>query len=236
MNIAIVEDENAAAALLTEYLQRYGEEMGETFEIIRYPDAQAFLEPYDHAHQIVFMDIQMPGMDGMEASRRLREIDPHVVLIFVTNLAQYAIYGYEVGALDFILKPVNYFSLKLKIGKAVAAAKARLNTQFVVRNDEGNWYLKASEIYYVEVMKHDLLYHTTKGKIETAGSLKQEEKRLGDLGFFRCNYCYLVNLHYVSSVRGNMVTVGGNALEVSRNRKKDFLKRLSEFYGERGAC
>lgn len=235
IQVAIVDDEPQAAQELEKCLHLYEEESKLQFEATLFPSGDAFLQNYQAgAFQIVFMDIEMPGMDGMETSRRLRALDKDITLVFVTNLAQYAIQGYEVGALDFILKPINYFSFKLKISKAVAAAKSHLNTTFTVRNEKGLWYIKASELCYLEVMKHDLIYHTTTGSVETVGSLKQEEKRLTDLGFFRCNYCYLVNLRYVSGVSGNLATVNGETLEISRNRKKDFLRKLSEFYGEGG--
>lgn len=234
IRIAIVEDDCGAAELLSSYIQRYGDEMGEKFDITHYEDGASFLRSDPKSWQIIFMDIEMPGMDGMETSRRLREMDREAVLIFVTNLAQYAIEGYEVGALDFILKPVNYFSFKLKMGKAISAVRLRQREIFSVSNEGSVWYIKAAELCYVEVMGHNLIYHTVNGAFKTAGALKSEEKRLEGMGFFRCNYCYLVNLRYVSGIKGNTVTVHGEELEISRNRKKPFLERLSEFYGRGG--
>lgn len=233
-HIAIVEDDPAAAGILRECVERYEAESGETFRIDHYQSGEEFLASDPEKWQIIFMDIQMSGIDGMETSRRLRKVDRDAVLIFVTNLAQYAIEGYEVGALDFILKPVSYFSFKLKMSKAVKAVRVRKPERFAVNGEGGVWYIKSSELCYIEVMRHNLIYHTVRGELKTTGSLKSEETRLEGMGFFRCNYCYLVNMRHVSSVSGNIVTVNGVELEISRNRKKAFLETLAEFYGRGG--
>ena len=95
-------------------------------------------------------------------------------------------------------------------------------------------YLNSTEICYVEVQGHELIYHTASGeRLRTSGALKQAEAKLGG-GFFRCNYCYLVNFSYVTKVSGNLVTVGGEELQISRNRRKAFLQQLSQFYGKGG--
>lgn len=106
-NIAIVEDSKEATDVLKSYFDRFSEEMGARFNVVCFDNALDFLENYSSAFNLVLMDINMPHMDGMEASHRLREIDNNVTLIFVTNMAQYAIRGYEVGATDFIVKPVH---------------------------------------------------------------------------------------------------------------------------------
>ena len=119
VKIAIVDDESTAVSLLEGCLHQYAEETGTAMQWEQFPDAEAFLKSDIHAFDIVFMDIDMPGRNGIEASRALRERNQSIVLLFVTNLAQYAIAGYEVDALDYILKPINYFSFKLKIQKAL---------------------------------------------------------------------------------------------------------------------
>ena len=233
--VAIVEDERASARVLSDCLRRYGEETGAGFDVHFFANAVEFLEAYRHNFEIVFMDVSMPGMNGMEASHRLREMDAQVVLVFVTSLAQYAVEGYEVDALDFVVKPVNYYSFKMKIKKALAAASRNTGTVLAVPCSGGVHYLKASDILYVEVQTHELIYHTaSSGNLSASGTLKTVEAQLANDGFFRCNYCYLVNLNHVSRVAGNVAAVGGDELQISRNRKKEFMQRLSRFYAGGG--
>ena len=101
--IAIVEDNRAAMEKLQGYLERYAQENNEKFDIASFGDALAFLDSYRRIYDMVFMDIELPFINGMEAAQRLREIDKQVVLLFVTNMAQFAVKGYEVDALDYLV-------------------------------------------------------------------------------------------------------------------------------------
>lgn len=116
----IVEDDGEAADLLEGYIKRYAAESGIVFMIDRFDNAITFLENYDVGYDIVFMDIEMEDLDGVSAARLLRKRDRSVTLIFVTNMAQFAIKGYEVDALDFIVKPVKYYDFAFRLKKAVS--------------------------------------------------------------------------------------------------------------------
>ncbi len=96
MKIALVEDDNCEADVLTKYLNRYGQDKQVKLEITRYGSAEEFLKAYKNAYfSIVFMDIDLPGIRGLDAARALRRQDDCVTIIFVTKMAQYAQKGYE---------------------------------------------------------------------------------------------------------------------------------------------
>lgn len=234
MRIVIVEDELEARQRLEDCLARYAEEYGVNFSVQWYTNGFDFLERWHQDADIVFMDVDMPGMNGIETAHRMREADENVVLIFVTNLAQYAIEGYAVDALDYVLKPVDYFAFKLKIKKALRSVSACPEKIIPVLCEGQTYYLKSSEILYVEVEKHDLTYHTVNGNFTCVDSLKNAEEVLQGLNFYRCNYCYLVNLRYVTSVGNTGIQVGKNTLQISRNRRKAFLEKLTEYYSKGG--
>ena len=115
----ILEDEKDAADALRAYLSQYSAEKGVAFGVRSYDNAVDLLEAYDASADVVFADIQMPLIDGMSAAKKIRDRDKSVLIVFVTNLAQYAIEGYEVGAFDFILKPVRRTSFFMKLDRII---------------------------------------------------------------------------------------------------------------------
>ena len=232
-NIAIVEDDDKEAGLLEEQLRRYEKETGAEYRIVRFSDAIAFLTGYSADYDIVFMDIEMPDLDGMTAAKKLREVDPEVILVFVTNLAQYAVEGYEVSAMDFMVKPVRYDNLKLKLERAEKKLEGKGEDRFLVRGKNGPVVICVPDIRYVEVTDHMLTFYTNEGAIKVTGSLKEIEKRLEGRDFSRANSCYLVNLKYVTGASDGMVTVGGDRLSISRARRKSFMSDLADYLGGR---
>ena len=105
--IAIVEDDKSFIEELKKYLEQYSQEEGQEFEISTFYDGEEILENHVSGYDLILLDIEMPKVNGMDAAEKIREADENVVLMFITNMAQYAIRGYSVGALDFVMKPIT---------------------------------------------------------------------------------------------------------------------------------
>lgn len=231
INVAIVEDDLNAFEVLKNYLDRYSKETGEIFSINHYSTAINFLHNYSSNCDIVFMDIELPGLNGMDAAKKLRAVDKSVTLIFVTNMAQFAVKGYEVDALDFVVKPVSYFNFSTKLKKALDRIQTNADIEIIVNTKSGMVRIKSNDLMYVEVYHHDLIFHTKNGKYEGYGTLKKIEEMLAKAPFSRCNSCYLVNLKYVIAIKGFIAVVGDEELQISHPRKKEFVKDLNDYIG-----
>lgn len=234
LRIAVVEDDKTYAEQLKEYLVRYGTEKNQKISVALFPDGEDIVTDYSAEFDIILMDVEMTFMDGMTTAERIREKDNEVVIIFITNMPQYAIQGYKVDALDYVLKPISYFAFSQRIDRALTRVKKKEATYITVAQKGGKKKLNVDKICYVEVRDHDLIYHSTKGDIVTKSSMKEAEDTLGGTKFFRCNRCYLVNLEYVEDFRGNDVTVASDVIQVSRARKKAFMDALNDYMNEVG--
>ncbi|MCD8342036.1 MAG: LytTR family DNA-binding domain-containing protein [Clostridiales bacterium] len=230
--VAIVEDDPIYSDQLQQYLNRYEQESGEKFLPVCFSDGVDLVEHYSADYDILLLDIEMPGLDGMTAAERIRKVDREVVIIFITNMSQYAIQGYAVEALDYVLKPISYYSFTQCIQRAMERMRRRTKQFHSVSTGKGETRkLELSQIYFMEVQKHTLIYHTTEGEITASGAMSEVEQELQGR-FFRCNKGYLVNLEHVSSIQGDLVTVGGQQLQVSRAKKKPLLDALNNYINE----
>ncbi len=232
MNVAIVEDEAVERATLTSYLERFAKEENMDLSITPFKNAVNFLTDYKPTFDIVFMDIDMPYINGIDAAHKLRQIDENVILLFVTNLARYAVNGYEVNAFDYILKPMTYYDFLMKMKRV----KKRLGNgeraqDLMVGTADGTVRIRISDILYIEVLGHQIIYHTVGRDYVSSGSLSKIEKDERLTSFARCNNCYLVNLNYVNRIDGFTVYVKDVPLAISHPKKAAFMKIFNNYLG-----
>ena len=228
IRVAIVEDDNRYAKVLNDYIVKYSKENGNTINCVRFGNAVTLIENYRSEYGVILMDIDLPMMTGMEAAKRIREVDKSVVIIFITNLAQYACEGYGVEALDFVVKPVTYPDFAMKFARAVSRVEAVKEREFAIPVVGGVYRIFPDKIIYVEVISHKIVYHTVEKVIESRESLASVEKRLSESKFLRISKSFIVNPKHIILVEGLKITVTGNEdIYLSHGRRREFLQELA---------
>ena len=232
LNVAIVEDRAEAVDSLKNHMARLKAEKGLECAYTVFENGLFFIENYKPTYDVIFMDIEMPLMNGMEAAKRLRKVDPYVPLVFITDLKQYALKGYEVEAMDFLVKPVNYVSFATMMER-VCRRSTKKDERLTLSTAQGVFNVNINDVYYVEMSNHYVIYHTVTEDISFFGSLSEEEKRLPSDMFVRCNSGYLVNLAHVKKVQDGIVFVSDSQLPLSRNKKMTFMQSLLKYMSEK---
>lgn len=233
VNIAILEDDAGDEASLEQSLQRYAQEQQELFSIRTFSDPAVFLQNSPSEFDLIFLDIDLPTMTGMELARQIRRRDSLVTLIFVTNLEKYAVSGYSVGAFDFVVKPINYYRFASMLRRALRSIAARQPREVVIQTSGGITRLNVTQLYYVEIRDHLLIYHTVGENLTAWGKMSDVEAQLAPYDFARCSTSHLVNLRFVDSVEGSDVLVAGTRLPISQRRRKAFYSAVTSYFSRK---
>lgn len=229
----IVDDDSGYADYLEKCLVKYGAETGTQFSVRRFSRGESFLAAYSPPADIIFLDVELGDgfLNGIDTAKELRKRDTMALLFFVSNMPQYAPKGYDVDAVDYILKPVNYNSLKIKLQKAERILRSRTGVPVKIRVKDGIRIVPSSDLMYVEVMGHDLVFRTADELISAYGTLSDREPELSAHDFARCSASCLVNLRYVRGLYGDEILVGTERKKIGRSKKKEFIARLNAYLG-----
>lgn len=163
MRIAIVEDEQPFADQLVEYITRFSKEYQTEIQCQHFKSSVSFLSSYQPIWDLLLLDIEMPNMNGLMLAHKVREIDQNVLLIFITKVAKYAMAGYEVAALDYVLKPVNYYAFFMKLRRVLSLLETKQKNHLII---QGNGFVRkipVETIRYIDVLGHTISYHTPAG-------------------------------------------------------------------------
>ena len=229
IRIAIVEDNTEEMQLMKSYVDRCSKERGFLCTVDSYTDGDGIVEGIQAGYDLIILDIELPLINGMDAAEEIRKMDQDATIIFVTHNPNYAIRGYKVQALDYLLKPVQYKAFDEVMERALAQRSSNSKKYIRVKIRSGTVKLDVSQIRYVDVLDHYLCYHTSEGDIKTQASMRDAVKALEGEPFFQCNKAFLVNLAYVDGISGNDLIIGSERIPVSRARKKAFLEAMNQY-------
>ncbi len=238
MRTAIIDDQDTEAEKTLDLLTSYCTDHNVPLSVTRYTNGEDFLQfilenqaSANALPNLIFMDIEMPGLNGMDTARKIRDTGNESVLIFTTRLAQYATHGYEVDAIGYLLKPLDQYSFAMRMKKAMqllSSTQESSATTISLSYRGKTSQIKAADIYYVEVKGHYCIYHTQQGTFEVKESLVTASEKLESFGsFFACSRFYLINLSHVTKVQRYDVHFDNTtSIKVSRLKKSQLLERL----------
>lgn len=227
--ICIVDDEDISLNQLKEILLKFFKEKSIQVEIFSFNNPVNFIDKFiPNKYDIIFLDISMPQINGIDVGKKIREKDISTTIIFTTSLIQYALSGYEVNAFDYLLKPINYSSLALTLQRWL---KLQNNNDNSITIKYKNSFIKLDiiSILYIEVIDHKLIIHTKNEDYSLRDSLDNYIDKLKDYNFSLCNRCYLVNLRYVTKIDDGIAYLGKIGLVISRAKKKAFIEQLNNY-------
>ena len=227
--ICIVDDEDNSLNQLKEILLKFFKEKSIQVDIFSFNNPVNFIDKFiPNKYDIIFLDISMPQINGIDVGKKIREKDISTTIVFTTSLIQYALSGYEVNAFDYLVKPINYSSLILTLKRWL---KLQNNNDNSLTIKYKNSFIKLDiiSILYIEVIDHKLIIHTKNEDYALRDSLDNYIEKLKNYNFSLCNRCYLVNLRFVKEINNNMVVVGNDSLQISAPKRKEFCSSLAKY-------
>lgn len=233
IRIAIVEDEEEELKQLMSYIELYQKEYEVPCRVHTFSNGVNFLSDYQGDYDVIFLDIVMPHMLGIDVAEKLRKIDRTTSLIFITKMAKFAIEGYKFNALDYLIKPVKYIDVVYELNQVKKGIERNKNNAFLYDYNGLIALIPFDEIIYVDILDHQVCIHTERKIYAFRGTLKDVQGKLTTDYFGRCNNCYLVNFSHIKEIENdNILLSNGEMLRISRPRKKEFMDLFSSFLGD----
>ena len=220
MRIGICDDEKAMRKHLRQVIEIHLELSGVLYEIEEFESGEDLLSAEEEA-ELLFLDIEMPGLDGMETARRLRAAGKKTIIIFVTAYPDFVFQGYEVQAFHYILKPCEEKKIREVLDRAMEEAELRKERYFVIERKSGTVRLPLSGICYFKSERRSVEVVLRDGSRQSFyGKLDQVEAEMPAF-YQRVHNRYLVNLKWVSRIEGTRCICGGEEIPVSRAYKQE---------------
>lgn len=232
LNIAVVEDESVHADLMERYIGDWAKKNHIMCQFRKFPSAESFLFEWEdnRVWDALFLDIQMPGINGVELARRIREQDEGVAIVFTTGITDYLQEGYEVAALHYLVKPLDEQKVGICMERIVSGREKNQMMMLLVETEDASLRLLEKDIMYIEAFAHDTEVHLKGESYRVKEGITSWQNRLSDL-FILCHRSYLVNLLYVARLdKTEVVLDDGERIPLSRRNQRMVNEAFIRFY------
>lgn len=226
MKIAIVEDEKEHRQLIKKYIEDACESKNIKYQIFEFESGEQFLfENEDINADVAFLDIQMPGISGVELARKLRESNNDISIVFATGIDDYIEEGYELEAIHYLRKPIDKDKVALCMDRI--HKKSDDSRYLLIDTNDGKYKVNIKEIVSVEASAHNTVIVVNQKEefrqIESTLSLGEMEQQLSSFaGFQKTHRSYLVNLLYVKNItKTDVIMDDGTVIPLSRRMYKE---------------
>lgn len=228
--LVICDDELIIQQQLCQFLERMQTECNEIFDILCFSSGEELLKKMPRDTQILLLDIKMGDLSGMDTARKLREKNKELCIIFITNMTQYALEGYDVHAFGFIKKPIQYEILCRKVQEALQAINSSFGMSLALKDMNQTDIYNTNDILYFEVYGRIVNVVTSIESKEYVVPLKKIENQLAGLGYYRCHKSFLVNCRHVKKIStSTLVMSDDREIALSKYRRNDFLKEFGRY-------
>ncbi|MFL8709419.1 LytR/AlgR family response regulator transcription factor [Clostridioides sp. GD02377] len=233
INIAVCEDEKEAQLLIVDYIENILKNISIEYEIKKYLSGEELLENNLKDIDILFLDIKMEKLNGMDTARMIRKMGSEMEIIFITSLIDYVQEGYEVRAYRYLLKPIEFEELKKHMLICIKDIETNKDSYIIIKDKSNTYKIYLNEIKYIEVQKKEMLIHTINKNFYIRYSLNKIEKELNLSRFIRCHKSFIVNLSHVENIKYNIAILeSGEEVPISRYRYKEVKETFLRFLGD----
>lgn len=229
--IVVCDDVEIERLLLKEILCQYFEEINEEVSIVEYDSGETLIADVEEGYvamDLLFLDIYMKKLNGMETARKLRQIQCKVPIIFLTASPDYAIESYEVQASGYLLKSFSEEKLMKLLNRIL---KTDMKRRVAIKNRRQYRYPCTDDIMYIDSDKHNVTLHLSDGsEIITVDKLGEIEKRINEKRFLRCHQSYLVNMDYIKDVKDDFIMEDGTLVPIRVRGRKEILDTYYDYF------
>ncbi|MBO3394722.1 response regulator transcription factor [Clostridium perfringens] len=231
-SIALCEDNSLQREELKNNLSKVLDEIGVEYKLLTFETGEDLLREYPENLDMLFLDIQMGELTGMETARKVRKYDDKVEIIFITALWDYIQKGYEVRAFRYLIKPVKFKELQEQVTACVENILHKRYTYITIKDKNRVLKIRTEDILFLETFERKVIIHTNSQDYIVKMSMNKLEKELNNKGFFRCHTSYIVNLIKIEEIKKDYLLINKFTLPVSKHRMKNLKLRLTSLLGD----